>query len=314
MLFFSRVCCKFAWLLAAPLPVSLSAQLLPYLSGNIGFNAGVQIQVGSHQQRVGLLASAYYVKNAFNTTSELRYYYSFKALGPKQAHGEMVFAQSVLYGYGKQRQEFNPFFSVTANHSSYSNSIVYTYFLYFNKIATTQQTGLIGFQFNNYTVLIENDLFARPSLDRFRTGAAVLQYQYNYQWQLRVKTMLWTGQMGGKKKIASTAIPSGCIMDTLGAVHANTSHGILAVDFNYLLNYAQQASVSAGIDAEQVRNVIQNKIMHDQVFLPKKFRRYKNCHIPVLDSNQQSYMYLPEQRIRPAKAFLQAGLNEPIIY
>ena len=290
------------------------AQVLPYTSKNIGLNSGIQISVGTHVNRIGAFVNFYAVINNFQANSEIRCYFNFKNLGPSKKHAELLLSQGIVYCFGSAESRTNPFFSVISNQSSYSNSVGYAYQAYFNKIGTKQQTGLFSVQVREYNLLLQNDLLARPALDRFRTGAIVLNYNYKNQWQASINALMWTGQMGHKQSTESTQIPSHCYMDTVGGRHTNFSHGLLFAQFKYNLGYAQIASAGAGIDAEQVRNAIQNKLLHDQVFLPKAWRKYKNCHIPMLDTKAEVFLYKESQRIRTPKPYITAGLNESLLY
>ena len=62
--------------------------------------------------------------------------------------------------------------------------------------------------------------------------------------------------------------------------------------------FGQVAQANAGIDAEQVRNALQNRLFHDMVFLPRRWRQPKNCHISMLDTAGNPYLYRPGQHIK----------------
>lgn len=294
--------------------LEFQAQVLPYTTKNFGINSGIQLSVGTHFNRIGAFINFYAGKNSIQANSEIRCYFNFKNLGPPKKYTELVLSQGIMYCFGAGDNKLNPFFSIVSNHSAYQNSIAYAYQAYFNKIGTKQQTGLLSIQTQAYNLIFQNDLLARPALDRFRTGAIVVQYNYKNQRQWSLNAAMWTGQMGHKHSTGATRIPSQCYMDTLGGTYTNVSHGLLYAQVKYNLDYAQIASASAGIDAEQIRNAIQNKVFHDQVFLPKAWRKYKNCHIPMLDSNNQVFLYQDQQRIKPARFYLNAGLNETVVY
>ena len=290
------------------------AQVLPYTSKNIGLNSGIQISIGTHVNRIGAFVNFYAVIHNFQANSEIRYYFNFKNLGPTKKYAELVLSQGIVYCFGGAETGFNPFFSVVANQNNFKNSVGYAYQAYFNKIGTKQQTGVLSIQLKEFNLLLQNDLLAKPALDRFRTGAIIVQYNYKNQWLASINAVMWTGQMGHKQSTDAARIPSHCYMDTLGGTYTNFSHGLLFAQFKYNLGLAQIASASAGTDAEQVRNAIQNKVFHDQVFLPKAWRKYKNCHIPMLDSNNKVFLYQEGQKIKSPKPFISASLNESLLY
>ena len=205
-------------------------------------------------------------------------------------------------GYGAKQQGHNRFVSVVSNQTHYANSVGYAYNVYFNKIKTTQQTGLIAFQFSELSLISENDIFARPTLDRFRTGAFLVQYQYKDQYQFAVNCTMWTGQMGNKIT-DDKDFPFTGYMDTTNGVYTQYSHGLLSGQFKMALDRGQTLQANMGIDAEQVRNFVQNRLIHDMVFIPRKWYKPINCHIPMLDVNGNQYLYRPSQKIKPAQPY-----------
>lgn len=283
-----------------------------YSNTNLGFNIGANFAVGSHFQRIGINLNFFYVNDFFQANSEARVYFSYKNLGPKLVYTECVLSQGIVFGYGNKVNYFNPFLSSISNQTGYSNSAAYSYNAYFNKIKTTQQTGIIGLQFNPVTVVLENDIFARPLLDRYRTGAFLVQYQYGDLYQAGINCTMWTGWMG-KAIRGDSAFDAGYI-DTTGATYPLYSHGLLSAQFRYHLGLSQIAQANIGVDAEQVRNAVQNKIIHDFCFLPQSwFKRY-NCHIPMIDDKGQQYLYRPGQKIRKPRVYWNIFSNPSLFY
>jgi len=281
---------------------------------NLGFQVTLNAAFGTHFQRLGLNLNLYITHDFFQANSELRVYYNFKSLGPKIAHPELVLSQGVLVGYGDYKVNTNPFISTVSNQTGYTHSFAYVYNAYFNKRKTTQQTGILAFQFDRVSFITENDLLARPALDRYRTAAFLIQYQYDDLFQAAVNCSMWTGKMGFKHTTDRPEIKSHCYMDTVGGVYTTTSHGLLSAQMKYNTGYAQNIQANAGVDAEQVRNAVQNKFIHDMPFLPKKWHMGKNCHIPMLDEHGNAYLYAEDQKIRKAKLFLNAFSNANVFY
>lgn len=232
-------------------------------------------------------------------------------------HPEIVLSQGVLFAYGNKQDFFNPFFNSVSNQTFYRNSVAYSFNAYFNTVKTTQQTGILSFQFSDISLITENDLLARPQLDRFRTAAVLVQYQYQNQFQAGLNCTLWTGKLGNQTPINSANIYTGCYMDTTNGIYANKSHGLLSAQFKYFAGsvYEQKQNVQAnlGIDAEQIRNAVQNKFMHNMKFLPKNWRA-KNCHIPMIDEKGNQFLYLENQKIRKATLYWNLFSNAGLFY
>jgi hypothetical protein len=295
-------------------PTLFPAQDLVYKDAHFGFNFSANIAFGTHFQRVGLNLNFFYVYEHVQANSELRTYFSFKNLGPKIIYKELVLSQGIIYGYDIKQSFFNPFVNSISNQTGYRHSFSYAYNVYLNRIKTTQQTGLFALQFDKISVITENDILARPTLDRFRTGAFLIQYQYDDKFQAAINCSMWTGQMGRKMPIESDKVYSHCYMDTTGGVYSNLSHGLFSAQFKYNVGLSQNAQANIGIDAEQVRNVMQNKFIHDAVLIPKKWRSGKNCHIPMIDEQGNQYLYDKSQRTKAARLYLNLFTNAAVFY
>lgn len=290
------------------------SQDLVFQNSQAGFNIGVNCAFGTHVQRIGLTLNFYYVNDQFQANSEVRGYFSFKNLGPKMRHPELVLSQGVVFAYGPTNSIFNPFISSVSNQTGYSNAIAYSYNAWFNKRKTSQQTGIVSFQFDKFSLITENDILARPMFDRFRTAAFLIQYQYEDLFQAAINCSMWTGEMGRKKEIESAEFYYNCYIDTSGGTYANISHGLLSAQVKYHLGYSQNVQANVGIDAEQIRNAVQNKFIHDMRWIPKKWKKAKNCHIPMIDTNGDQYLYRENQKIRPTKPYLNVFTNANLFY
>lgn len=268
-----------------------------------GANAGIVAALGNRFQRIGLTLQGYYYHDFLQINAEVRAYHNFKNIGPPMQYNELVTSAGLVAGYGAKQTECNHFVSPVSNQTVYKSSVAYSYNLYFNRIRTMQQTGTIAFQFSEISIIAENDIFARPELDRFRTGAFLVQYQYKNLYQFAANCTMWTGQMG-ERMTATDNAPFRCYMDTTNGVYTNYSHGLLSGQFKTTLNYGQTLQANAGIDAEQVRNFVQNRLIHDMIFIPRKWHaKSKNCHIPMLDKDGQPYLYRPGQKIKSVKPY-----------
>ena len=285
-----------------------------YHDNRFGANVGINLAFGTHVQRLGVVFNAYYVNDHFQANAETRFYFNIKNLGPKKQYCEAVTSLGALYGYDVRKNYFNPFLSSISNQTQYRNSVAYSYNAYWNKIKTKQRTGIIALQFDKISLISENDLLAPPSLDQFRTAAFLIQFQQDSLFQTALNTTIWTGKMGFKTASTDPHFRFGCYMDTVGSIYPNYSHGLLSAQIKYNVAYSQNVQANIGMDAEQVRNVVQNKIIHDMRFLPKKWIKHTNCHIPMLDDKGNQYMYGADQKIKPAKFYFNMGCNEGLFY
>ena len=293
--------------------VKMFSQEILISEKNIGANIGVNLAFGTHFQRLGFNLNFFYVNEFFQTNSELRLYLNIKNLGPKKIYPELLLAQGVVFGYGGKQNSFNSFINSVSNQTGYLSSIAYSYNAWFNKIKTVQQTGIVAFQFDPVTFIIENDILARGYYDRFRTGGFLLQYQHEDQFQAALSCAMWTGQMGRKVR-GDKDYKAICYMDTTGGIYTNCSHGILSAQFKYNVGYAQNVQANIGIDAEQVRNAVQNKLIHDFIFIPRKWITPKNCHIPMINSGGGQFLYKAQQTIRKPKLFINVFSNASLFY
>lgn len=297
------------------MPNKFLAQDMLVAQNNFGFNVGLNFAFGTHFQRVGLNLNFFYNNDFFQANTEVRAYFNAKNLGPKLKYPELVLSQGIVIGYGAtQTNFFNPFLSSVSNQTKYLNSVAYSYNAWFNRQRTSQQTGVVALQFDKITIITENDILARQTLDRFRTAAILIQYQHEDQFQAAITCAMWTGSMGNKHSISDKHIVSDCYMDTLGGVYTNTSHGLLGAQIKYNVGYSQNVQANVGVDAEQIRNFVQNKIIHDMPFLPKKWKKSTNCHIPMLDENELPYLYKEDQKIRKPKMVLNLFSNANVFY
>ena len=279
---------------------------------NYGFNVGLVGAFGTHVQRFGISVQAYTVHDFMQLNGSFRLYHNFKNLGPKKENLELHTALGFCLGFGDKTHSDNWFISPIGNQTGYRHSVAYSYQIWINAIQTSQVTGLLACQFNHVSVICENDLLAKPTLDRFRTGAFLIQYQSNY-WQYAINCTMWTGKLGlGMRNDSIFPAPGYVNMD--GSVYGHLSHGLLSAQVKYANEFGQYLQANAGIDAEQVRDVVQNKIMHDMPFIPKRWNTSQNLHIPMIDTSGGQYLYRPDQKIRSPKLFLNGYVCPNIFY
>ncbi len=283
-----------------------------HIGKNYGFNVGFVSAFGTHVQRFGLVIHGYAVYDFAQINASVRLYDNFKNLGPAGENGEFNASLGLCLGYGSKPNEKNWFVSSVSNQTGYKNSISYSYNIWRNTIKTSQVTGVLAFQFNHISIITENDLLAKPVLDRFRTGAFLIQYQDKH-FQYAINCTMWTGKMGSAVKNDSL-FPKPGYMNSENGVYSNLSHGLLSAQVKYANQYGQYLQSNIGVDAEQVRNVVQNKIIHDMPFVPKKWNKAQNLHIPMIDAKGNQYLYRENQKVRKPKPFVNAYTSPNIFY
>ena len=281
------------------------------LNRQYGINVGFVGAIGTHVQRFGFVFQGYYVERFVQVNAAIRVYNNFRDLGPRGEHTEFNGALGLCLGYGKTTSDLNRFVSSVGNQTGYKNSVAYSYNVWYNRIHTSQVTGVLAFQFDRISFVLENDLLAKPMLDRFRTGAFLLQYQ-DKDVQYAINCSLWTGQMGQRVRNDSL-FPYIGYLNTTGSTYGGLSHGLLSGQVKFANDYGQYLQTNAGIDAEQVRNAVQNRFIHDMPLVPKKLNK-PNLHIPMIDSTGGQYLYRPDQKIRKPKLYLNAYSSPNIFY
>ena len=126
---------------------------------------------------------------------------------------------------------------------------------------------------------------------------------------------LWTGDYTGSKKVRDSDYPArfGYLGDDVNS-YGKFSAGLLSMQIKQLLPYQQIAQANIGVDSEHVRNIVQNELMHDLPFLPRKWMQTEQLHVPMLTKEGEQYLYLPEQKVKPAAYYLKLGMNSGLFY
>lgn len=274
------------------------------LNKNYGFQVGFVGAFGTHVQRFGIHIQGYYRYGFAQVNAGVRLYDNFKNLGPLGEHPELNAFAGLCIGYGKTTTEQNVFLSAVSNQTGYRNSVAYSYNWWINKKGTSQVTGIVAFQFQKISIISENDIFAKPTLDRFRTGATLLQYQ-DKNFQYAINATMWTGQLG-RTVTNDSLFPYKGYINSENGIYANLSHGLLSAQVKWANEYGQYLQGNIGVDAEQVRNVLQNKTAH--TFF------HNNYHLPMIDTEGKQYLYRKEKHIKKPKAFINAYCNPQVFY
>jgi hypothetical protein len=222
---------------------------------------------------------------------------------------ELQISSGLLAGWGKRDMDSNPFISSVTNRTGRRYSIACAYNIYRDGMQMSQKTGSIAIQIRRVSVIAENDLLG-DGKDRFRTGGLAIQYRH-FNTILGMSITTWTGEKG--KRITESDYPSrrGYRETTR---FGNYSHGIAALQVQHHLGYGQNVRVEAGVDAEQVRHLFQNRIIHDLCFLPARWVKTPSSHVPMLDTERNMYLFLPGQKILKPSFYGNIAANPSLFY
>lgn len=244
--------------------------------------------------------------------------YNLRSYGPKSRHLEQSILGSAHYLWANQSDPFDEYTYIKYIDSrSTLNSMGYTWERYFNRIGTSQNVGTIHFRLDKTIMQFSNDVFANTNgKDRYRSGA------FNFGWleddtYYYTKLLIWAGDSHCKsiKKVKDTDYPARWgYRDISGCQYGDLSHGILSFGVMHDVGGGQLAGVNLGVDAEQIRNVIQNQVFHDMYFIPNFMNKTENLHLPMKTEDGENYMYLEGQKIRPAKFVWQLAINPSSMY
>jgi len=302
------------------------SQVKPSLGGQFGLS----FSIGTHTQRIGLIGRLYFQYDFIQLNIQGSGRYNFKSLGSREKgwEGHAQLGLTGAWGRRDSLPDVHPFINAIGNQTGRPYNLSYAYIFYFDQLGTSQNSGVFGFQVKNFRFYFENDFLAFQSRDKFRSGSVGLFYRWN-DWQFALKNISFTGDPYAAycPWIEDERFPSNAgYIDMTNAPQGNKSIGVLALQaerrlplnswlqLNTPIPLDQYAGVEIGVDAEQIRNFFQNKLIHDSKVLPINWRNFKNPHVPMVCDDGCPYTYHPGQKIRPAKFYFQTWLNDSMLY
>ncbi|AFC23532.1 polymorphic toxin type 23 domain-containing protein [Saprospira grandis] len=305
----------------------LSAQSL---SPHFGGQLGISFSLGTHLRRMGLMGHLYYAGDFYQLNLQWHQHYNWSARGTDQRAWESQIKLGAQGSWGpkyQQVEQIHPFLTAAGQQTARPYALGYAYIFYLDQWKTSQRSGIFSAQIKDFRFFFENDFLAFQSLDRYRTGAMGLHYRYK-DWQFGFSNITYTGDAYSPYSpwISNPNFPSASgYIDMASAPYGDKSLGVLALKIDwrphfealshdFLVHLQPQLSLRLGVDAEQIRNLVQNKWIHDSKLLPLNWNEEKNPHIPMVDSEGCSYLYLPGQKIRRPRFFGELQLNEVEFY
>lgn len=294
---------------------------------NAGIKLGLVYEIGQPLHRIGGTLGFHINYGHIQLNSGCTYFYAFRNYGPKISRWELQSQTQLGIAFGRPFNAFEniAMLSPISNFSNKENVFAYGIKYYLDNIETNQLTGIISFRHNEYFLAAENDGFAFLHWDQYRTGAFTLgryithsnEFTDMQQHRFSIDVLLYTGKTQGPptKKMTDSNYPSRFGYKKLNnSKYSKSSHGILKLTWQSSLLFGQNTFASIGVDNEKIRNVIQNKFIHDLPFLPKRLIKIKNPHVPMRDSVGGDYLYLGNQKIRKGKFVWGVGLNGGLFY
>lgn len=285
-------------------------------SGNgWGVSLGANLSLGTHKNRIGFSAQGYYGYRFFQINAALSGFFSLENWEHKKPSWELQTKTGLVLFSGNPKYERNPYLNITSQQFGKPLSLGYAYIYYWDSQHTSQESGAFGLQIYRFHVVHENDLFGGYGSDRYRTATLSIFYQ-NQMWKYGLNAILYTGSFNPNDGITHPeGFPSKFGVRSMNSSHLpNASVGVLAGEVQYVLPYGQVIGGQLGIDAEQIRNALQNKFIHDRGFWPNKWVKNGNPHIPMRTVDGQSYYYFENQKIRKPKPYVQFDVNPIGLY
>jgi len=277
-----------------------------YISGHVW--------LGTPINRIGIVAGTGVTYEHIQVYAQLRSHYQLTGWVKGKYTPEMQFSLGGLLTWGSPNMYFTHEL-LYQNFTPYTHAVGYTHHWYIDKVQTSQRAGSISLQVDKFSVILENDVLAGQGKDDFRTGGFKVAYQINPYHAVALTSILWTGQSRGAIRIDTGGYHARFgYKDLSNTLYGKQSKGILALQYSYFYAPLGITQVQAGIDAEQIRHVFQNKLIHDMPFFPRKWNKAENPHYPMLDTEGMPYINPEKQKIRKPKPYFQVGLNPSSFY
>lgn len=278
-----------------------------YLRDHTGVKLGLMLNFGSHINAIGLNFNAYYTDYFFQFNAGSTIYFYANGYGQRKRFWENRNAFGLVLLAGKKQSNIDFQLDGLNHQTQYDYGLAYNYLWYFDNVGTTQRSGGFGIHIKNISLYHENDVFAGSAEDRFRTGHFLISYKLE-NFKIGVGLAIWTGETidGVKVNITSPKMRKG-YKSLEERPFGKTSHGNAYVSMISNLPYQQNLHLRIGMDSEHIRHSIQNRLIHDLLFLPKKMSR-TSYHYPRLD--QDGCPTFEKSTVRPTKFYTQFGMNE----
>lgn len=277
-----------------------------YFSDHFGGKIGLILDIGTHQNSLGIELNAFYTDHFFQINLGNRFTFHHKSLGKRKNFFENRTNFGGLLFAGKKNTESDFDISNLNHQTSFNTGIGYQYLYYWDNAQTSQFSGAFALHIREFSIYWENDIFGGQTKDRFRTNDIKLSF-HKERLKLLLGVQLWTGETAGapyERYSMPKCVSGHKILENLP--YGKTSHGILFGEAKVDMGLLQVAIAKIGWDSELVRHAVQNRFAHDLFFLPKKFPR-NTPHYPMLGADGCAVFDKSERR--KDLFFFQIGLN-----
>lgn len=278
-----------------------------YFRDHFGGSIGIIANIGTHNNSFGLTINSYYHDKFFQFNNGANFHLYHKNIGQRTHFREVRLHTGLVLLAGKKENEIDFLMDGLNHQTTFNYGIGYNYLWYFDNAGTSQLSGGWSIHAKKLSFYLENDIFGGQGKDRFRTAHFQAAYKTG-DYRFAAGVNLWTGETKESmwEKVSLDKCPSGYrLLEDLP--YGRTSHGILYGGLTYRLPFQQQINIKLGIDSENIRHTIQNRLIHDLIFLPKKIER-KTPHYPRLD--EDGCPIFDKSQVRKSVLFLQYGLND----
>jgi hypothetical protein len=280
---------------------------------DFGFQLGAVFNFGTHINAVGFNSNLYYTNRFVQLNLSTQSKLNFTNYGGRKYFAENRFASGIILLAGKKDNIPDFEFDALLHNTHYNYAIGYNYIWYSDDIGTSQLSGGWSLGLKKFSILFENDVFGGQARDRFRSGVLELSYR-NQNVKYFTNMYIWTGET--KKSVWNKTPMPNCpngFRSLENLPYGKTSHGIVSVGVRGVFskyeiqNISQVVGTKIGLDSEQIRHFLQNRLSHDLIFMPKTYKR-NTPHYPRLNSEGKP-SFKKEER-RKDKIYLQFSLNE----
>lgn len=272
-----------------------------------GYQGGLVFNLGTHEQKIGVTINLFYHDFFYQANVGSQISFHFNSYGKRKNFWEnRMYAGCILLA-GKKQQLISPIHGGLQHQTAFNLGLGYNYIWYFDEAGTSQRSGGFGFHVKQFFIAMENDIFGGQGRDRYRTAILYAHVRTRYLTYF-TQVYIWTGETRGSVwlKTPQKKMPYG-YRDLSELPYGKTSHGIWSFGVHGHLPYQQIVSAKFGVDGEQIRDFIQNRVGHDLIFLPKKVKR-NTPHYPML--NKDGYPIFDKKEKRKNSFFFSASLND----
>lgn len=276
-------------------------------NAQVGFQLGGVVQLGTHVNAIGVKASMYYSNYFFQANVGTLVKYNLKSYGARSRFWENRFHLGAAILGGKKDAPVDFLIDGLNHQTTFRNALAYNYIIYTDNTGTSQRSGAWGLHLYPISFLFENDVFAGQAKDRFRTGDIELRFRQEH-FSLFTNFYIWTGETRHSvwNRTPTEKCPNG-FRSLENLPFGKTSHGIWSFGIHYYFLPFHTLSSKIGFDSEQVRHIIQNRLTHDLILLPKSIER-NTPHYPRL--NAEGKPVFTKDDNRPNRFYFQLGVND----